>query len=83
MHTELEILRDFIRREMGFTGEIPADVDLLKTQILDSFSIVSLAVFAQSEFGVEFEPEDVVRENLARLADLVALVNRKRSSVRP
>ncbi|MGH8218552.1 MAG: acyl carrier protein [Steroidobacteraceae bacterium] len=81
MASELEILRDYIRRETGFSGEISADADLLKTQILDSFSIVSLAVFAQSEFGIEFEPEDLVRENLARLSDLLRLVEKRRGTV--
>ena len=36
-------------------------------------------MFAQERFEVEFEGEDLVRDNLARLSSLVALVQRRRA----
>lgn len=82
MNSELELLRNYVRQETGYSGEIDADADLLASEILDSFNIVSVAVFAQEQFGIEFEPEELVRENLARLSNLVALINKKRDVAR-
>jgi acyl carrier protein len=76
---EIQQLIDYIRAETGYSGPIGADDDLLEAGVLDSFNIVSLAMHAQEAFGVEFEGEDLVRENLARLSALAALVQRRRS----
>lgn len=79
MITELEILRDYIRSEMGYDGDVDADTDLLEEQILDSFSIVQMALFIQDRFGVELEAEDLVRANLANLSSMVALIDRRKA----
>ena len=79
MSTEIDVLIEYIRNETGYTGPLTADEDLLESRVLDSFNIVSLAMFAQEQFEVEFEGEDLVRENLARLSALVALINRRRA----
>lgn len=80
MSSEAEILANYIRNETGYTGVLDPDEDLLKSGILDSFSIVSLAMFAQEQFGVEFDGEELVRDNLAQLSSLVALIRQKRAS---
>jgi acyl carrier protein len=76
---DFEILAQYIRNETGHTGPFDPDADLLEAGVLDSFNIVTLAMFAQERFGVEFEAEDLVRENLARLSNLVALINSRRA----
>jgi acyl carrier protein len=78
MTTSIDVLVDYIRRETGHGGPIGPDDDLLKAGVLDSFSIVSLALFAQEHFGVELDGEDLVRDNLACLSALVALIERRR-----
>ena len=83
MDNELQLLSDYVRKETGYLGQIDADEDLLASEILDSFNIVSLAVFAQEQFGVEFEAEELTRENLARLSQLVALIRRKLAESAP
>lgn len=80
LSNEAEILANYIRNETGYTGVLDPDEDLLKSGILDSFSIVSLAMFAQEQFGVEFDGEELVRDNLAQLSSLVALIRQKRAS---
>jgi len=77
--TDLQVLTDYVRKESGYAGEIDPDLDLLDKQILDSFSIVQWAMFVQEHFRVEFEAEDLVRENLASLSRVMALVNSKRT----
>ena len=80
MNNEIQVLTEYIRNETGFAGPLGADDDLLESGVLDSFNIVSLAMFAQERFEVEFDGEDLVRDNLARLSSLVALIRLRRSA---
>ena len=75
----ITVLIDYVRKETGFEGPLTADDDLLTAGVLDSFNIVSLALFAQERFEVELEGEDMVRDNLARLSSLAALIAQRRA----
>jgi acyl carrier protein len=77
MKTVLEILKDYIKDELGFLGEIDPEEDLLDAKILDSFSIVQIAMFIQDHFGFELEAEEVVRSNLGSLSSMVELINKR------
>ena len=77
--TDMQILIDYIRNESGYKGEIDPDLDLLEKQILDSFSIVQWAMFVQEHFQVEFEAEELTRDNLVSISRVMALVNSKRT----
>ena len=78
MDKELEIIADYIRSEMAYEGDIEPDIDLLDEKILDSFSIVQVALFIQEQFDIELEAEDLNRDNLASLNNMLALVNSRR-----
>jgi acyl carrier protein len=80
MSTVLDIVTEYIRNEVGYTGELDPNADLLTTQVLDSFNIVQVALFLQERFKIELEAEDLVRANLAKLSNIVALVDKKLSS---
>lgn len=80
MPSESDIIRDYIRNEIGYRGEIDPEADLIDLKILDSFSVVELAMFVQTRFGVEFEPEELVRANLCSLNRLTALIDSKRKA---
>ena len=82
MTTELEALREFIRAETGYKGELDPELDLMEAKILDSFNIVVLASFIQDRFDVELEAEDLVRANLCRLSSILLLIEKKRSAIR-
>lgn len=79
MSNTIDVLIEYIRAETGWSGPLSADEDLLKAGVLDSFNIVSLAMFAQERFEVELEGEDLVRDNLATLSALAALVEKRRA----
>ena len=76
---DIEALRNYIRQESGYSGTIDPDLDLLDGNILDSFSIVQLAIFLQERFGIELEPEDFTRAHLATLSGILALIEKRRS----
>jgi acyl carrier protein len=78
--TDLEILSGYIRGETGYEGDLDPDLDLLEKQVLDSFSVVQWAMFIQDRFGVEFEAEELVRDNLSSLSRVIALVSSKKSA---
>ncbi len=80
MREEMEVLEEFLRSESGFKGDLDPGADLLDSNILDSFSIVQLAVFVQERFDVELEAEDLTRANLASLSSIVALIDRRRAA---
>jgi D-alanine--poly(phosphoribitol) ligase subunit 2 len=80
MRDELEILSDYVRNESGYKGKLDPEADLLETNILDSFSIVQLAMFIQERFGIELEAEDLTRDNLATLANIVALIDKRKAA---
>ena len=79
MLTETDELKSFIRLETGYDGELGSDVDLLDAHILDSFNIVTLAMFIQEKFEIELEADDLVRENLSKLSSMLELIHRKRA----
>ena len=78
MQSEMEVIREYIRDEIGYHGAIQPDVDLIERDILDSFSVVEVAMFIQRRFGIELEAEDLVRANLCSLANMTALIARKK-----
>lgn len=79
MSETIDILIEYIRKETGFQGPLTAEDDLLTAGVLDSFNIVSLALFAQERFEVELEGEDLVRDNLAKLSALAALIEKRKA----
>ena len=79
MATELEVLQEYIRKEVGYKGDLDPDADLLERKILDSFEVVELAMFIQDRFEIELDAEDLVRVNLAKLSSMVDLIGRKRT----
>ena len=82
MTSELQILREYIRNEMGYSADVSPDDDLLENKILDSFNIIELALFIQKRFQVELEAEDLVRENLAKLSSMIALIEKRKSTAK-
>lgn len=76
MTDAMEQLVHFVREEVGYTGDLDSNIDLLDENILDSFSIVEIATFIQTNFDLELEAEDLTRENfssLARMNDLISI----------
>jgi acyl carrier protein len=79
MSEQFDTIVNYIRDELAHDGDITPDMDLLEEQILDSFSIVQVALFLQEEFEVELEADDLQQENLASVNRMLDLVQRKRA----
>jgi len=71
----LERLRTLFLRHLHL--EVPsADVDLLKTGLLDSLQLVDLLLLIEEEFGRRISLEAIELEDLRSLARLAELVSR-------
>lgn len=53
------------------------------TEAVDSAALLELATFVENEFGIQIEDEEIVAENFATVADLVALVLDKAALAEP
>ena len=80
MDANITAIADYIRDELGYDGELSPELDLLKEQILDSFSIVQVAMFLQEQFEIELEADDLQRNNLSTLNSMLALIASKRGT---
>ncbi len=79
MAGDLDEIRAFMTESLGCDSDIDPEIDLLETQVLDSFNIVEVAMFIQENFRIELDAEDITRENFARLSGMVALIEKYRA----
>ncbi len=59
--------------------EIPLDQPLISSGLVDSFHLVDLALFVESEFGVRIDDTELNAGVFDTLAQLVALVEARRA----
>lgn len=77
MTDALEKLVNYLREDVGFEGQIDPDIDLLEEKILDSFSVVEIASYIQSNFAVELDGDDLTKENFSSLSNMVTLIEKR------
>ncbi|MCB1749631.1 MAG: acyl carrier protein [Gammaproteobacteria bacterium] len=58
------------------TADIAPDTLLFSTGIVDSFALVSLMTFLESECGMRISPEDVNLDNFDSIERILAYVER-------
>jgi len=58
--------------------EIPLDQSLLEAGILDSFGIVDMITFVESEFDVDIPDEDMTKEKLGSIQKMAEYVQNSR-----
>lgn len=66
----------------GAPTTLPADYKLLGS-VLDSLGILSLVTYLESEFGIEIMDDELLTENFSTIANIVVLVEAKRTSATP
>jgi acyl carrier protein len=81
--TRDDVLRA-LRDQLGVdTSTLEDSTPLFSTGIIDSFSLVSLIMFVESEGGITVEPLDVNLENLDTIERILAYVGRKTAADAP
>lgn len=75
-------LRDFLIRSFA-PGErpedLPDDLDLIKSGILDSLAIVHTASFLRDLSGTEIEAHELTPRNIGSIAAMTRFVRRRRA----
>ena len=70
--TIVDYVKSFAIIEPG--QEIPLDQSLLEAGILDSFGIVDMITFVESEFDLEIPDEDMTKEKLGSIHKMAVYV---------
>lgn len=83
-HALMQTIKNFIMKEF-LPGENPDELTdttpLISGGILDSIATLKLVMFMEEEYGVNFEPHEVDKENLDNLASIVRLLQSKHPKV--
>lgn len=69
-----EKIKIFLEKETG--NKIDPKVDLIKTGAVDSFSMIRLISFLETEFGVKLNLEDVSPENFNSIDLMVKFIEK-------
>ena len=74
-----EIIRKFIQQEILKDPERPIESDeaLISSGLIDSFSLVDIALFVEREFGVRIDDAELSAENFDTLDELTTLINQR------
>ncbi len=73
-----EMITRFITNEFLDNSEIeniPDDLDLIESGIVDSLGILRIVVFLEEEMNVIIEPEQMVPKNMSSIGAILKLVN--------
>ncbi len=77
-------IRDFVIRSFA-PGErpedLPDDLDLIRSGILDSLAIVHTAAFLQELAGTEIEAHELTPKNVGSIAAMTRFVRRRRAEL--
>jgi len=76
MSLDQSVLHDFLVNELAVDGSnLSSDAPLFSSGLIDSFALVTLLTFVETESGLMISPEDVNLENfdsIGRILDFVA-----------
>ncbi|MGH2865256.1 MAG: acyl carrier protein [Solirubrobacteraceae bacterium] len=67
----------------GTVADLVGSESVRLTEAIDSTDLLELATFIEDDFGVQIEDAEIVPENFATVADLVALLREKAALAAP
>lgn len=74
MQDPADIVMGFLRKTID--ADLKPDTQLIESGLLDSFHVVELLSFVESEFDLRLSPTDVTQEDLRTPQNIVDLVIR-------
>ena len=81
MPVSVDSLTQFIVDSFGAShDEFEADTRLFSSGILDSFNLVELISYIESESGISIRPTEVTLENLDSIQRILSFIREKRAS---
>ncbi len=67
----------FEKSDLDNVSEIPKDESLLLNGILDSFAIIELVEFVESNWSIKVDDQEFSIENFGSVNKIAAFINRK------
>lgn len=74
-HIRAYVFENFVMT--GVPEDVPLDESLVDLEILDSFGIVELATWVESEFKITIADDEIVRENFGSISRIAGFALRK------
>jgi acyl carrier protein len=69
----------FLQTQLGLeAGTVDENTKLFTSGLLDSFSIVDMVLFIESEENIKIDPADLIMENFDSVADIMRFSLSKR-----
>jgi acyl carrier protein len=79
MSVNAESILSFLEDDIGLdTSDIEAESLLFSSGIIDSFALINLITFIETEAGIRVSPADVNLDNLDSVSRIVAYVEKVR-----
>jgi acyl carrier protein len=78
--SNLHSIKQFIIEEFvpdSHSEDLPNDLDLLQSGILDSLAVLRLVAFIEDHFDITLEPDEIDPENLKSINAIDALISEK------
>jgi acyl carrier protein len=76
----VDTLIDYLKTDLAIEiGDLNPDTPLFSSGIIDSFALVSLMMFVESEGGIRIPPSDVTLTNLDSISRIQDYVRRQQS----
>jgi acyl carrier protein len=74
-------LLGYLKNNVGLdTSAIQPDTPLFTSNLIDSFSLIDLIVFVESEMGAKIDPDDVQIENFDSVASILHFAQSKQGA---
>lgn len=78
MNTKTRIINYITAHHLaGTEGQVPLDVSLLQTGLIDSFAFISIITFLETEFHIDIQDEEITPENLGSINKMASYVEGK------
>lgn len=73
-------IRDYVQREIlkDPDREIGSDEPLISSGLIDSFSLVDIALFVEEEFGVRIDDSELSADSFDTLDELTMLIRERK-----
>jgi acyl carrier protein len=73
-------IREYIQKDIlkDPNREIKSDEPLISSGLIDSFSLVDIALFVEEEFGIRIDDSELTADTFDTLDDLTALIQERK-----
>lgn len=81
MKDTIQFIADYlIDSGVVFDGTVIGEYNFIKSGAIDSFSLLSLIMEIEAEYGIKITTDDLLDESLATISGMASLISKKLTS---